>query len=107
MLSPSLQNWSAKNPADLDAEFGSTFLTIRMQEPMHPSDASVVPSYFICENGGRMARRRILARGMVRRIISAAGRKNHRASHRSTDGLASIGFLCCGIRSTRVETAVL
>jgi hypothetical protein len=62
---------------------------------------------FICENGGRMTRRRILARGMVRQIISAAGRKHYRASHRWTDGLASIGFLCCGIRSTRVETAVL
>ena len=25
----------------------------------------------------------------------------------NTDGLASVGFLCCGIRSTKVETAVL
>jgi hypothetical protein len=54
-----------------------------------------------------MARSRILARGMVRQIVSAAGRKHYRASHRWTDGLASIGFFCCGIRSTRVETAVL
>jgi hypothetical protein len=35
----------------------------------------------ICENGRRMARRRIPARGMVRRIISAAGRNPYRASH--------------------------
>ena len=54
-----------------------------------------------------MARGRIVARGMVRQLISAAGIKRYGTNHRSIDGLASIGFLCCGIRSTRVETAVL
>src|SRR5438132_3323975 len=54
-----------------------------------------------------VARRRILARGMVRQILSAAERRDYRASHRWTDGLASSGLLWSGIHSTRVETAVL
>jgi len=92
---------------DLDAEFGSTFLTIRMQEAYAPQRHFCGGILFICEIGGRMARRRILASGMARQIISAAGMKRYRANYRSVDAVASVGFLCCGIQSTRVETAVL
>lgn len=54
-----------------------------------------------------MARRRILASGMAQQIISAAGMKRYRVDYRWIDAVASVGFPCCGIQSTRAGTVLL
>src|SRR5260221_11368148 len=68
-----------------------------------PSEARPAKAFatilFICEDGGRMARRRILERGTVRQINSAAGGKKT-CTHPKNDGVVVIGLFCFGNSST-------